>query len=143
MTRIDFHSNASQPLEYVCRLVKKAYFSGHKLVLVSNNKTDIDALDEALWTSLPQDFLPHCRLDDVLADATPIILAQAAEALPHYDVMINLGRELPPLFSRCDRLIEVVGQETDAVASGRARWTFYKDRGYALTHHDVGRGLTP
>jgi DNA polymerase-3 subunit chi len=143
MTRIDFHSNATHPLEYVCRLVKKAYFSGHKLVLTSDDASQIDLLDEALWSQHPQDFLPHCKLDDAFAPVTPIILAGEAKELPHYDVMINLGSQLPALFSRCERLIEVVAQDSQAVAAGRLRWAFYKDRGYALTHHDIGRGGAP
>jgi DNA polymerase III subunit chi len=142
MTRIDFHSNAASPLDYVCRLVKKAYFSGHKLVLTSDDANQIDLLDEALWNQ-PQDFLPHCKLDDALASDTPIILAGSAQELPHYDVMINLGSQLPALFSRCERLIEVVAQDGPAVAAGRVRWAFYKDRGYALTHHDIGRSSAP
>lgn len=140
MTRIDFHSNPADALEYACRLVKKAYFSGHQVVVISDDRAQIDALDEALWQLGAGDFLPHCKLDEPIASLTPIVLASGEGDLPHYDVMINLGASQPPLFSRCQRLIEVVGRDAPAVAAGRARWAFYKDRGYPLTHHDAGKG---
>jgi hypothetical protein len=46
-------------------------------------------------------------------------------------VLVNLGGDLPPGFSRFDRLIEIVGtDETDRIPA-RERFKFYRDRGYA------------
>jgi DNA polymerase-3 subunit chi len=51
--------------------------------------------------------------------------------------MINLARQTPTLFSRFERLIEVIASAPEDVAAGRERWAFYRDRGYAMTHHDA------
>ena len=58
-------------------------------------------------------------------------------AADHPDVMINLSAEVPPLFSRFERVAEIVLNDPDALAASRRRWSFYKDRGYQLQHHDM------
>lgn len=139
MTRIDFHSGPNSPLDYVCRLVRKVYLSGHKVVLVCDDEGYGAKLDQALWDNQPTDFLPHCSAHSPEAVDTPILLATPDEETPHHDVMINLARGTPAYFSRFERLIEVVSQAPDDVSAGRQRWTFYRDRGYALTHHDAAK----
>jgi DNA polymerase-3 subunit chi len=137
MTRIDFHSNPDSPLDYVCRLVRKAYLSGHKVVLVCDDEAYSASLDDALWNNQPSDFLPHCSSISPEASDTPIILATPNDDTPHHDVMINLARATPTFFSRFERLIEVVAAAPEDVTAGRERWAFYRARGYQLTHHDA------
>ncbi len=137
MTRIDFHSNTGSRIDYVCRLVRKAYTSGHRVVLVCDDETLRDTLDDALWNNQASDFLPHCLASAPEAGQTPIILAGPTDETDHHEVMINLARQTPTLFSRFERLIEVIASAPEDVAAGRERWAFYRDRGYAMTHHDA------
>jgi len=137
MTRVDFDSNASNPLDYLYRLIRKAYLSGHKIVLVCDDPARRASLDEVLWSHQAADFLPHGQIGAPEADMAPIIIASPSDETPHHDVMINLSRGTPQYFSRFDRLIELIASEPDDVAAGRERWSFYRDRGYALTHHDA------
>jgi DNA polymerase-3 subunit chi len=71
---------------------------------------------------------------------TPVHLAGPGdlEACVHHELIVNLGRTQPALFGRFERLIEIVGAEETDLEAGRARWKFYKDRGYPLARHDVG-----
>jgi DNA polymerase-3 subunit chi len=52
-------------------------------------------------------------------------------------VLVNLHRDPPPFFSRFERLAEIVGTDEDSVAAGRARYRFYRERGYELRNHDL------
>jgi DNA polymerase-3 subunit chi len=52
--------------------------------------------------------------------------------------LINLDDEWPPFFSRFERLVEIVGTEEDNKVKARARYKFYKDRGYPLQTFDRG-----
>ena len=141
MTRIDFHVNAPSKIAYACRLARKARAAGNLLVFYSADRNLLAALDRDLWTFSALDFLPHCFASDPLAGVTPILLAGAsksdAEQFAHHDVLINLDRKEPEFFSRFERLIEIVGADEEDRAAARARWRFYEDRGYALTHHDL------
>ena len=138
MTHIDFHVNAPVKLAYACRLARKGYGSGRPMVFYARDPV-LDTFDRLLWTFSDVDFIPHCRVRDRLADVTPILLAgpDDAEACRHHDVIVNLDREQPEFFSRFERMIEVVEAADEDLEAGRARWKFYKDRGYPLNRHDL------
>ena len=138
MTRIDFHSNVPDRLGYVCRLVRKAYGAGQKIVVHATPDV-LTRLDAQLWTFSALDFLPHCGLQSPHADVTPIILAAELPAVPHHELLINLHSGMPAGFASFERLIEVVGNEPDDRAAARQRFREYRERGYPLTHHDIGQ----
>jgi DNA polymerase-3 subunit chi len=135
MTRVDFHSKVPDKLLYACRLVRKACAADMRVVVFTQDRTQLDALDEALWTFSEQDFLPHVMAGDALAAQTPVILTDDAEAaLPHHQILINLSGETPPHFARFERLFEVISTDEDDLAAGRERYRQYQQRGYPLTH---------
>ena len=137
MTRIDFHSNVGDSLLYACRLARKAYLAGQPTVVLAEPPR-LRAFDEQLWTFSPLDFVPHCYADSPLAAQTPIVLTASADRVPHYQVLLNLGAEVPAQFARFERLLEVVGNAQDELSTGRERYRFYRDRGYALNNYKQG-----
>lgn len=143
MTRIDFHVNVTDKLAFACRLARKARAAGSLLVFYSSDAAVLSALDRNLWTFSALDFLPHVLATDPLAAVTPILLVDASQGespvLAHHDVLVNLDRTQPAFFSRFERLIDVVEANEEDRVAGRARWQFYKDRGYALTRHDLAK----
>lgn len=139
MTEIAFHVNASDKLDYACRLLRMTQKKAAK-VLVCASPEVLRQLSNQLWGWAPTEFLPHCMADAppaVLANS-PIVLAPdlADVSLPH-DVLLHLGATLPSGFERFERLIEVVGQDDADVQPARQRWVHYKHRGYALTRYDT------
>lgn len=135
MTRIDFYSNVPDKILYACRLVRKARAANCRLVLFAQDQTQLAKIDEALWTFSDTDFLPHVTADDPLAAQTPVLLAEAGMTeLPHHELMINLSSQTPPDFARFERLLEIVASDEDDKAAGRERYSYYKQRGYPLSH---------
>ncbi|HEY5801970.1 MAG TPA: DNA polymerase III subunit chi [Burkholderiaceae bacterium] len=135
MTRIDFHSNVPDKLDYTCRLVRKAYNNAAQCVILAEDAAQMAQLDEALWTFSKLDFIPHVAAGSELAPVTPVIVcADALAELPHHQVLINLTGSTPPHFARFERLLEIVSTEAADVAAGRERYAFYKRRGYPLEH---------
>jgi DNA polymerase III subunit chi len=144
MTQVDFHFNAANKLHYVCRLLRKIYKSGKKTVVFCSDTQQLTRLDQELWRFSPLDFIPHVRAGDPLAASTPIILlSQAIDTAQleatHHDVLVNLGRDMPPMFSRFDRLVEIVEEAEEDRLQARIRWKFYKDRGYPLNTYDLSK----
>ena len=136
MTRIDFHLNVSDPLLYTCRLVRKAYTRGCKVVCYTTHAATLTALDTMLWTFAEDSFLPHVRTGHLGVDHTPIVLTDKEDDVRHYELLVNLDVHNPPFFARFERLIEVVGASEDSKDPARLRYRFYKDRGYPLQTFD-------
>lgn len=137
MTRIDFHFNAPDKLGYGCRLVRKIYRAGQRVVVCCDDVERLKRFDEALWTFSQLDFIPHVMASDALAARTPVVLTAAGGELPHHDVLVNLGDTMPPFFASFERLIEVVTGDPDDRERARSRFRFYKDRGYPMSTHDL------
>lgn len=137
MTRVDFHFNAPGKLEYGCRLVRKIYRARHKVLVWCDDAARLAEFDRLLWTFSQHDFVPHVAASDALAAETPVLLAAEPVDTAFHEVLVNLGDAAPPMFSRFDRLIEVVtGEQADRDAA-RERWRFYRDRGYPMHRHDL------
>lgn len=135
MTRIDFHSNVPDKISYACRLARKARNANFQIVILAQDPAQLAQLDEKLWTFSEQDFLPHVMLDDALAAQTPILLtADSAMESPHTQILINLSDTSPTHFARFERMFEVISTEDADKSAGRDRYSFYKQRGYPLTH---------
>lgn len=144
MTNISFHFNVADTHHYVCRLVKKAW-QQEKPVLVVGSQEWLEELDGALWTFSDTDFIPHAfvgeEADEVSDEKVNVWLATLDQvntaAASHAGFLIYLGDAQPEGFERFDRLIEIVPQDEAAKALARKRWSYYKQRGYPLTHHDA------
>jgi DNA polymerase-3 subunit chi len=90
-----------------------------------------------LWTWPAVGFVPHCLAHDPLAAQTPVIVASGQESPQGVDVLLNLSAQCPPHFERFERLLELVGADEEEKKAGRERFRFYRDRGYAITNHDL------
>ena len=140
MTRVDFHSKVPDKILYACRLVRKARAADMKIVVHLEDAQQQQALDEALWTFSEQDFLPHVIAGDELASQTPVILSDnAADTLPHHQILINLSQQTPEHFARFERLFEVVSTDEDDLAAGRERYKAYRDLGHELHNFDQSK----
>jgi len=137
MTRIDFYTEAPDKLDVACRIVHKAYRTGRPLVIFSSDEAVLSRIDKLLWMSPAIGFLPHCYVNDPIAGETPVVLARAGDTPAYDDVLLNLDDAWPPSFARFQRLAEIVSLDEADKVKARARYRFYKDRGYEVTTHRV------
>lgn len=135
MTRIDFHSNVPDKINYTCRLIRKARSADCRVIVFENDRAQLNQLNDALWTFSESDFLPHVLMNDPLLAQTPIILTETDNAnFPHYELLINLTQIIPNHFSRFARVIEVIATGQQDTVAGRERYRHYQQQGISLTH---------
>ena len=137
MTSVDFYFNADDRLQVACRLAGKAMKQGQRLLIYAPQAETAARLDKMLWTWPATGFVPHCAAHSRLAAETPVLIASGDDAPDGCELLLNLGAQCPPHFERFQRLLEVVdAAEREA---GRARYRFYKERGYKISNHDLAQ----
>ena len=139
MPEIAFHFNAPDKLAYACRFARKALRSDARVVIVGPAPA-LQALDGMLWNLAPQDFVAHALqgCDPELWKASPVVLAQDTRGVPHEDVLLNLGTEVPEGFERFGRVVEVVSAQDEADRGlARGRWRQYQAQGYDIVRHEL------
>ncbi len=139
MTQIDFYTGVEDKMHTACRLTAKAFSLNLRAMIFCPEADTAQRFDRLLWTTPATSFIPHCFSGDPLAPATPVIIDHNGGELPHDQVLLNLCTEWPPFFSRFQRLVEIVSLDDEDKASARARFKFYRDRGYEIRTHDLSR----
>ena len=137
MTTIDFYTHAVDRLEVAARLVAKAFAQHGSVRVLTPDAATTAEFDRWLWLKPPIAFLPHCRVGSALAGETPIWVDHVDDHPGPAAVLINLQTEPPSFFSRFERLAEIVGTDQTDAAAGRARFRFYRERGYELRTHSL------
>ena len=137
MTRIDFYIHVDNPLNTLCTLATKALAKNVRMMILTPDAQTTDRVDKVLWSQPAIGFLPHCRAEHRLASVTPIIVDHVCEPIVHEQVLVNLCPESPPVFSRFERLIEIVASNEVERDLARTRFRFYRDRGYDIHTHDL------
>lgn len=138
MTELAFHFNAPDKLAYACRLLRKAVGAGARLV-VTAPASELTQLNGLLWTFSPLDFIAHAMAEDPepMRSVSPVILAESLAELPHHQILVNLGHEVPLGFERFERVIEVVSLDDADRQAARQRWKHYTQLGHTIVRHDL------
>ena len=142
MTRIDFYVLPEHGTDRAltgCRLTAKAYARKHRVYLHAGSPAEVDHLDELLWTFRDASFVPHRPADDDRLPEAPVVIGCAEPPHGHDDVLVNLTEEVPPFFSRFERVVELVPAEPQAKQRARDRFRFYQERGYQPDTHQLDR----
>jgi len=140
MTRVDFHSNVPDKLAYACRLARKAYMAGNKVVVLLADSEQLAALNAAMWTISPTDFLPHVQASDALARQTSIVLTDNMDIeLPHHHILVNLSLQVPTTYAQFQRVFEIVSMDEHDAQAGRQRFLQYRKAGMEPTHFVAGK----
>jgi DNA polymerase-3 subunit chi len=139
VTEVRFYHLQRQRLEEALpALLEKARERGHRIVVRAGSDERVKALDGVLWTYRPETFLAHGSAAIGMAEDQPIWLTAHDERPNGADVLIlvdGAAADVTP-YALCCELFD--GQNDDAVATARTRWTAYKAAGHALTYWQQG-----
>jgi DNA polymerase-3 subunit chi len=142
VTQIDFYvlKEGSRDNRYslACRVVEKAFQQQQRVLLWTGSQEESRHMDRLLWTYRQDSFIPHGLLHQADAGVTPILIGHQEDAGDEHGVLINLTQQIPPFFSRFERLIESLDRTPEVLGPGRERYRYYKDRGYDIGYHEIG-----
>lgn len=149
------NDRAQDILGFICGLTQKALNNSEQtIIILSDNPSVTERLDEALWSHEVTSFIPH----QILAStdpATESLINNAADT-PSAPVLISTC--LPAAFKGIvlntttrpitdfitannraapTRVLETIAPDNDSMQAGREKFKHYKNLGYELTHFSV------
>jgi len=137
MTEVLFYHLQRQPIEQVLpTLLEKSIERGWRVVIQAASEERVEALDAHLWTYRDDAFLPHGTARDSEAVAQPILLTTADHNPNGATVRFLIdGTPMPADASSYARIVLLFdGEDEDAVAAARVRWSEAKAQGFDATY---------
>lgn len=137
MTEILFYHLQHQPLERILpTLIEKSLERGWRVIVQSSSDERVEALDAHLWTYNDSSFLPHGTAKAGEAAEQPVLLTVESDNRNGANVRFLIdGAPLPDDADAYERIVLIFdGDDDEAVATARARWTQAKDKGFAATY---------
>jgi DNA polymerase-3 subunit chi len=137
MTEMLFYQLQRQPIERVLpNLLERSIGRGWRVVVQASSEERIDALDGHLWTFSDDSFLPHGTWRDSEAAEQPVLLT-IHEHNPNSATVRFLidGAPVPGDAHAYERIVVLFdGEDPEAVAAARARWSAGKAQGFTVTY---------
>lgn len=141
MPRADFYLIAKprfrgEPLLLVRELVRKAWAADLWTLVLARDAAQAEQLDDLLWDTGEDEFLPHQIADVEIEDEeAPVLIAPPAADVPLRPLVINLRDA--PVSGSFERVLEVVPADESARGPLRERWKHYKAQGFEVNKHDM------
>ena len=137
MTEILFYHLQRHPLERVLpALVEKSLARGWRVVVQAASEERIEALDAHLWVFSDDSFLPHGTWREAEAAEQPVLLT-VHDGNPNGAAVRFLleGAPVPADAGDYERIVLLIdGNDPDAVAAARERWSEGKAKGFEVTY---------
>ena len=145
MAEMLFYHLQRQPLEKVLpALLEKSLARGWRVVVQASSDERVDALDAHLWTYRDDAFLPHGTDREQDPASQPVLLTTRGDNPNRAAVRFLVdGADVPADATGYERIVLLFdGEDPDALAAARERWTQAKAQGLATTYwqaDDEGR----
>jgi DNA polymerase III subunit chi len=137
MTEMLFYHLQRQPIEKVLpALLEKSLARGWRVVVQAASEERVEALDAHLWTYREDAFLPHGTDREAEAATQPVLLTTRDDNPNGANVRFLIdGAGVPADTGNYERIVLLFdGDDPDAVAAARERWTQARTQGLAATY---------
>ena len=140
MTEIGFYHLTRTPLEQALpKLLGRVLAQGGRAVVRGGDAARLAALDAALWLSADPDWLPHGTPATGSPELQPIWLTEADDAPNGARFLFLVQGADSARLADYDRVLDLFdGQDADALAAARRRWSAAKAAGHSLAYWQQG-----
>lgn len=139
MTEILFYHLTERTLQQVLPgLLEKSLSRDWKVVVQLGSQSQVEALDEHLWTYRDESFLAHGYLRDGSEALQPIWLTSEDDKPNGAKIRFLSGGAQLDDPSEYDRIVYMFdGHDNEAVEHARGRWKFHKDASEKSGHEQT------
>ncbi len=148
MAEVSFYILSSESTQqryaFACKLIEKAYRSGHICYVLTDTQEQSRFLDDLLWTFRAGSFIPHQLYDgatpptQVAKGKAKVTLIGTLKAPEHWqDTIINLSSHCPEDYDHAGRIFEILDDSEATKGPGRNRYRQYQESGLNITTHKM------
>ena len=124
-----------------CKIIKKFYEEGKKILVSSKNSILIDDLNKLLWTFEQLSFIPHSTSKDY-DSFTPVLLTETGYEndsiiKKDYNIFINLDDEVKTDYYNYEIVIELVSGNEHQKNLAREKYLYYKNNRLNVKHENL------
>ncbi len=124
-----------------CKIIKKFYEEGKKILVSSKNSILIDDLNKLLWTFEQLSFIPHSTSKDY-DSFTPVLLTETGYKNDSiiekdYNIFINLDDEVKTDYYNYEIVIELVSGNEHQKNLAREKYLYYKNNRLNVKHENL------
>ena len=124
----------------ICRITNFYYKKKLKILIIGEDKSQIDTLNDLLWTFEQISFLPHSFESEY--ESTPIVLCmidnlQSILDKYKFDVLFNLSRNKINLDAVARYFIEIVTSVEKQKLNARDKYAYYKENQIKVSYEKV------
>lgn len=144
MAEVLFYHLEHRPWEQVLpRLLSATLERGWRAVVQVGEASDVEAISEALWASLPEDsFIPHGTAADGEADRQPVWLTAGTETPNGATVRFFIdGAASEDVSSLTRAVILFDGGDAAAVDKARVDWRRFQAQGHVISYWQQDENL--
>ena len=132
MTRIEFYvlpgEQPEERLQTACKLALKAWRQNLPVFLRCGDAQQCVTLDEMLWQFRADTFVPHnLHSENPLA---PVVIGLNEAPAQANGLLLNLAGDISAHLPQFQRIIEIIDQQPERLASGRENFLRYRQSGY-------------
>ena len=142
MAEVSFYILPSESLQerylFACKLIEKAYRSGHFCYVLTDSAGQSRIMDDLLWTFRAGSFIPHQLYTGTLPEIEKVILIGSLAAPEHWQkTLFNLSSHCPEEFDKVERILEILDNSEASKAAGRERYRHYQQSGVKISTHKI------
>jgi len=143
MAEVSFYILPSESLqeryEFACKLIEKAYRSGHFCYVLTDDAEQSQIIDDLLWTFRASSFIPHQIYTGELPNIEKVILIGLLDAPENWQkTVFNLSSHCPEEFDKIERILEILDNSEATKELGRNRYRQYQQSGVNIITHKIG-----
>jgi len=142
MPDVSFYILSSESLQdrylFACKLIEKAYRSGHYCYVLTDNAEQSQKIDDLLWTFRAGSFIPHHIFTGELPAIDKVVLIGLLPAPANWQqTVVNLSSACPQASGQAARILEILDNSEVSKAAGRDRYRQYQQSGLMITTHKI------
>ena len=124
----------------ICQITSFYYKKKLKILIIGEDKLQIDTLNDLLWTFEQISFIPHSFESEY--ESAPIVLCmidnlQSILDKYEFDVLFNLSKNKISLNTVARYFIEIVTSVEEQKLNARDKYTYYKENQIKVSYERV------